>query len=111
MQEATQDSEATDRSLTLDLREAGEIFDSGLNTFSSYEDGKTNPPLALTKLPKVLNHYSEPLDEIGVEPIQIREAVLRRDSTSENPDLESYLPVMVPNSSWNVAWVVLLFPP
>lgn len=45
------------KKLTLDQREAAEIFGGGVNTFSHYENGKTKPPLTLIKLLKVLDRH------------------------------------------------------
>ena len=55
---------AVRRQLALDQREAAEIFGSGVNAFSRYENGKTKPPLALVKLLKVLDRHPELLKEI-----------------------------------------------
>ncbi len=52
------------RKLDLDQREAGEIFGGGVNAFSRYENGKTQPPLALVKLLKVLDRHPELLAEV-----------------------------------------------
>jgi HTH-type transcriptional regulator/antitoxin MqsA len=52
------------RKLSLDQREAAEIFGGGINAFSRYENGKTRPPLALVKLLKVLDRHPELLDEV-----------------------------------------------
>ncbi|MBF0415218.1 MAG: type II toxin-antitoxin system MqsA family antitoxin [Magnetococcales bacterium] len=52
------------RKLALDQREAAEIFGGGVNAFSRYETGKTNPPLALVKLFKVLDRHPDLLNEI-----------------------------------------------
>ncbi|UYM14658.1 type II toxin-antitoxin system MqsA family antitoxin [Endozoicomonas euniceicola] len=52
------------RKLSLDQKEAGEIFGGGVNAFSRYENGKTKPPLSLVKLFKLLNNYPELLSEI-----------------------------------------------
>jgi HTH-type transcriptional regulator/antitoxin MqsA len=54
------------KKLSLDQREAAEIFGGGVNAFSRYENGKTKPPLALVKLLKVLDRHPELLDEIKV---------------------------------------------
>src|SRR5690349_4800991 len=40
------------KKLSLDQREAGEIFGGGVNAFSRYEKGKTKPPLSLVILLK-----------------------------------------------------------
>jgi HTH-type transcriptional regulator/antitoxin MqsA len=50
--------------LALGQQEATEIFGGGVNAFSSYETGKTKPPLALVKLLKVLDRHPELLAEI-----------------------------------------------
>lgn len=52
------------KKLSLDQREAGEIFGGGVNAFSRYENGKTRPPLALVKLLKVLDRHPELLQEV-----------------------------------------------
>ncbi len=52
------------KKLSLDQREAAEIFGGGVNAFSRYETGKTKPPLALVKLFKLLDLHPELLDEI-----------------------------------------------
>ena len=54
------------KKLSLDQREAAEIFGGGINAFSRYENGKTKPPLALIKLLKVLDQHPDLLDEIKV---------------------------------------------
>ncbi len=54
------------KKLSLDQREAAEIFGGGVNAFSRYENGKTRPPLALVKLLKVLDRHPDLLDEIKV---------------------------------------------
>lgn len=52
------------KKLSLDQREAAEIFGGGINAFSRYENGKTKPPLALVKLLLVLDRHPELIDEI-----------------------------------------------
>lgn len=52
------------KKLNLDQREAAEIFGGGVNAFSRYENGKTNPPLALIKLLKVLDRHPDLLAEV-----------------------------------------------
>ena len=52
------------KKLSLDQREAGEIFGGGVNAFSRYENGKTKPPLALVKLLKVLDRHPDLLAEV-----------------------------------------------
>ncbi|MBI1284713.1 MAG: YgiT-type zinc finger protein [Thiobacillus sp.] len=52
------------KKLSLDQREAAEIFGGGVNAFSRYENGKTKPPLALIKLLKVLDRHPDLLDEV-----------------------------------------------
>jgi HTH-type transcriptional regulator/antitoxin MqsA len=54
------------KKLSLDQREAGEIFGGGVNAFSRYENGKTKPPLALVKLLKVLDRHPDLLEEVKV---------------------------------------------
>ena len=56
--------ESVRKKLALDQREAAEIFGGGVNAFSRYELGKTEPPLALIKLLKILDHHPDLLDEI-----------------------------------------------
>lgn len=52
------------KKLSLDQREAAEIFGGGINAFSRYENGKTKPPLALVKLLKVLDRHPDLLSEV-----------------------------------------------
>ena len=52
------------KKLNLDQQQAAEIFGGGINAFSRYENGKTQPPLALIKLLKLLDHHPELLNEI-----------------------------------------------
>jgi HTH-type transcriptional regulator/antitoxin MqsA len=52
------------KKLSLDQREAAEIFGGGINAFSRYENGKTKPPLALVKLLKVLDRHPQLLKEV-----------------------------------------------
>jgi HTH-type transcriptional regulator/antitoxin MqsA len=52
------------KKLSLDQREAAEIFGGGVNAFSRYENGKTKPPLALVKLLKVLDRHPDLLEEL-----------------------------------------------
>jgi HTH-type transcriptional regulator / antitoxin MqsA len=52
------------KKLSLDQREAAEIFGGGVNAFSRYENGKTKPPLALVKLLKMLDRHPDLLDEV-----------------------------------------------
>ena len=52
------------KKLSLDQREAAEIFGGGVNAFSRYENGKTRPPLALVKLLQVLDRHPELLAEL-----------------------------------------------
>jgi HTH-type transcriptional regulator/antitoxin MqsA len=54
------------KKLSLDQREAAEIFGGGVNAFSRYETGKTRPPVALVKLLKVLDRHPELIEEIKV---------------------------------------------
>ena len=48
----------------LDQREAAEIFGSGINALSRYENGKTKPTVSLVKLLKVLERHPELLQEV-----------------------------------------------
>lgn len=52
------------KKLSLDQREAAEIFGGGVNAFSRYENGRTKPPLALIKLLKVLDRHPDLLSEV-----------------------------------------------
>ncbi|HGL6718705.1 type II toxin-antitoxin system MqsA family antitoxin [Burkholderia contaminans] len=52
------------KKLKLDQREAAELFGGGVNAFSRYETGKTNPPLALVKLLKLLDRHPDLLAEV-----------------------------------------------
>ena len=52
------------KKLSLDQREAAEIFGGGVNAFSRYENGKTKPPLALVKLLKMLDRHPDLLNEV-----------------------------------------------
>jgi HTH-type transcriptional regulator / antitoxin MqsA len=52
------------KKLALDQSEAAGIFGGGVNAFSSYDNGKTKPPLALVKLLKVLNRHPDLLNEV-----------------------------------------------
>lgn len=52
------------KKLSLDQREAAEIFGGGVNAFSRYETGKTKPPLALVKLLRLLDRHPDLLEEV-----------------------------------------------
>ena len=52
------------KKLSLDQREAAEIFGGGVNAFSRYENGKTKPPLSLVKLLRVLDNHPNLLREV-----------------------------------------------
>ena len=52
------------KKLSLDQKQAAELFGGGVNAFSRYENGKTAPPLALLQLLKVLDRHPELLAEI-----------------------------------------------
>lgn len=54
----------TRKKLKLDQRQAAELFGGGPNAFSRYENGKTEPPLSLVQLFKLLNEHPELLDEL-----------------------------------------------
>lgn len=56
--------ENTRRKLSLDQREAAELFGGGVNAFSRYESGKTKPPLALVQLFKLLENHPNLLSEL-----------------------------------------------
>ena len=55
------------KKLSLDQRQAAEIFGGGANSFSRYENGKTKPPLALVKLLMVLDRHPNLLNEVQTE--------------------------------------------
>lgn len=52
------------KKLSLDQREAAQIFGGGVNAFSRYENGKTKPPVALVKLLRVLDRHPELLEVV-----------------------------------------------
>ncbi len=52
------------RKLGLGQREAAALFGGGVNAFSRYETGKAQPPLALLKLLRLLEHHPELLPEV-----------------------------------------------
>jgi len=52
------------RKLGLNQRRAGEIFGGGVNAFSRYERGETEPPAALVQLLRLLDRHPELLDEV-----------------------------------------------
>ncbi|WP_343632158.1 type II toxin-antitoxin system MqsA family antitoxin [Roseateles sp.] len=52
------------KKLALDQREAAALFGGGVNGFSRYETGKTQPPLSLIQLLRVLDRHPSLLDEI-----------------------------------------------
>lgn len=52
------------KKLALDQREAAEIFGGGVNAFSRYETGRTQPPTALVKLFKLLDRHPNLLKEV-----------------------------------------------
>ena len=54
----------TRKLLKLDQRQAAEIFGGGHNAFSRYENGKTQPPLALVQLFKLLANHPELITEL-----------------------------------------------
>ena len=55
------------KKLSLDQRQAAEIFGGWANSFSRYENGKTKPPLALVKLLMVLDRHPNLLNEVRTE--------------------------------------------
>lgn len=55
------------KKLSLDQREAAEIFGGGVNAFSRYENGKTKPSLALVKLLKLLDRHPDLLREVRTQ--------------------------------------------
>ena len=55
------------KKLSLDQREAAEIFGGGVNAFSRYENGKTKPSLALVKLLKLLDRHPDLLAEVRTQ--------------------------------------------
>ncbi len=50
--------------LKLDQRQAAEIFGGGPNAFSRYEIGKTQPPLALVQLLRLIANHPEVINEL-----------------------------------------------
>lgn len=52
------------KKLSLNQKEAAEIFGGGINAFSRYEKGKARPPLSLIKLLKLLDRHPDLLQEI-----------------------------------------------
>lgn len=52
------------KKLSLDQRQAAEIFGGGVNAFSRYESGKIKPPVALVKLLKLLERHPELFNEV-----------------------------------------------
>ena len=52
------------KKLSLDQRQASEIFGGGVNAFLHYENGRVKPPLSLVKLLKVLDRHPELLNEV-----------------------------------------------
>ncbi len=55
------------KKLSLDQREAGQIFGGGVNAFSRYENGRAKPPVSLVKLLKVLNRHPDLLAEVRAD--------------------------------------------
>ncbi len=55
------------KKLSLDQREAGQIFGGGANAFSRYENGRSKPPVSLVKLLKVLNRHPDLLAEVRAD--------------------------------------------
>ncbi len=52
------------KKLSLNQKQAAEMFGGGVNAFSRYENGQTKPPLALVILLKLLNQKPELLHDI-----------------------------------------------
>lgn len=52
------------KKLSLDQKQAAELFGGGVNAFSRYETGKTKPPLALVQLLRLLDKHPEQLEEL-----------------------------------------------
>lgn len=50
--------------MALDQREAAALFGGGTNAFSRYETGKTQPPVAMIKLFKLLDRHPELIPEV-----------------------------------------------
>ena len=50
--------------LGLTQKRAGDIFGGGVNAFSRYERGETEPPLATEKLLRLLDKHPELLEEV-----------------------------------------------
>jgi HTH-type transcriptional regulator/antitoxin MqsA len=55
------------KKLSLDQREAGQIFGGGVNAFSRYENGRAKPPVSLVKLLKVLDRHPDLLAEVRAD--------------------------------------------
>ena len=53
------------KKLNLDQRQAAEFFGGGVNAFSRYETGKTQPSLALVKLLRVLDKHPQLIKEVA----------------------------------------------
>ena len=47
------------KKLRIGQKEAGDLFGGGVNAFSRYETGKTNPPVSLLKLFRILDAHPE----------------------------------------------------
>jgi len=52
------------KKLRLNQKEAGQIFGGGVNAFSRYETGLSEPPVAVVKLFKILDRHPELLSEV-----------------------------------------------
>jgi HTH-type transcriptional regulator/antitoxin MqsA len=55
------------KKLSLDQREAGQIFGGGPNAFSRYENGRAKPSVAIVKLLKVLDRHPDLLAEVRAD--------------------------------------------
>lgn len=62
-------------------------FTGGVNAFSRYENCKTEPPLALVKLLKVLDRYPDLLDEVNVSSIRMYGGRVGHPPRAEKPVL------------------------
>lgn len=63
--EIAQSYKSIRQKLGLTQKRAGEIFGGGVNAFSRYERGETEPPLATEKLLRLLEKHPELLNEVA----------------------------------------------
>ncbi|MCC2681879.1 MAG: transcriptional regulator, family [Nitrosospira multiformis] len=77
----------TRQKLSLDQRQAGEIFGGGVNAFSRYESGKVRTPMSVMQLLTLLDRHPELLEEIRQRRYRIGGAHEFREEASEKPDM------------------------